>query len=424
MKTPRDPVVFLSYGSENRSLATQLAKNLFDHGVDVFFDAWEVRSGDSIREKLDHGLGRCTHFIVLLTPESIKKPWVRAEMDAAFVNKVKGQCVFIPLRYNLDTDLLPPLLRGLSSPALNDLDADTRRLVEDIRGENRRPDVNNHNNRLPIAPAGTGLSPAAEKIASLFVKKSKNGLRFDPSFTPTRLKEELLLSYEAIEDGANELIEKGLAFDDDTIAPRPHGFRKIMPEEQLFALFDGYFQPWSPREDAVKIAADLVNRNLIDKDIEPKALAKEYEWKPRRLNAAINYLILEDAIKVLHAIGTGPYCCAVIWATSKTRRFLREHEPRLSVREMIRANKDKVIEIAKRHKATNVRLFGSAQRGDNVSESDVDLLVSLAPDASLLDLEKLRIELESIFHRSFDIVDDRSLKREISARVLTEAEAL
>jgi hypothetical protein len=114
------PVVFLSYASEDRPVASRIATSLFDAGIEIFFDDWEMRAGDSIREKIESGLGRCTHFIVLLTPHSINKAWVRAEMDAAFVRRVEGECRFIPLRHGLATADLPPLLRGLLSPQMDD----------------------------------------------------------------------------------------------------------------------------------------------------------------------------------------------------------------------------------------------------------------------------------------------------------------
>jgi hypothetical protein len=44
--------------------------------VDVFYDEWEIGPGDSIRQRLDHGLGQCTHFIAVLTSTSLHKPWV------------------------------------------------------------------------------------------------------------------------------------------------------------------------------------------------------------------------------------------------------------------------------------------------------------------------------------------------------------
>lgn len=40
---------------------------------------WEIGAGDSIRRKIAAGLGTCTVFIVLPTPNSVSRPWVGAE---------------------------------------------------------------------------------------------------------------------------------------------------------------------------------------------------------------------------------------------------------------------------------------------------------------------------------------------------------
>ncbi len=47
---------------------------------------------------------------------------------------------------------------------------------------------------------------------------------------------------------------------------------------------------------------------------------------------------------------------------------------------------DDILRAAERHHLTNVRVFGSAVRGQDHEDSDIDLLVSLTPDASLFDL--------------------------------------
>ena len=57
------PVAFLCHGSEDKATVRRLAEDLLAAGIDVFFDEWEIRSGDSLRRKIDDGLGRCTHFI-------------------------------------------------------------------------------------------------------------------------------------------------------------------------------------------------------------------------------------------------------------------------------------------------------------------------------------------------------------------------
>ena len=46
--------------------------------------------------------------------------------------------------------------------------------------------------------------------------------------------------------------------------------------------------------------------------------------------------------------------------------------------------------IASRHHASRVRLFGSAARGDDRPDSDIDLLVDFDEDSSLFRSEGLR----------------------------------
>ena len=59
-------------------------------------------------------------------------------------------------------------------------------------------------------------------------------------------------------------------------------------------------------------------------------------------------------------------------------------------------------ESRKRHGASNVRLFGSLIRGEDRPDSDIDPLVDMAADRSLLDLIGLGQELEAVLDRQVD----------------------
>jgi predicted nucleotidyltransferase len=50
---------------------------------------------------------------------------------------------------------------------------------------------------------------------------------------------------------------------------------------------------------------------------------------------------------------------------------------------LLARHRDEVLEIAHAYGASNVRVFGSTARGDDTADSDIDLLVDLAPSVGL-----------------------------------------
>ncbi len=70
-----------------------------------------------------------------------------------------------------------------------------------------------------------------------------------------------------------------------------------------------------------------------------------------------------------------------------------------------------IIEFCQRWKVTELALFGSALRDDFREESDIDILISFAPDAtwSLFDIVTMKYQLEDIFHREVDLIEEGGL---------------
>ena len=83
--------------------------------------------------------------------------------------------------------------------------------------------------------------------------------------------------------------------------------------------------------------------------------------------------------------------------------------------------RDTIIDIAARHGARNVRVFGSVARGDDHPASDIDLLVDMESDRSFLDLVGLAQDLEALLERNVDVVTTESLHEAIRERVLAES---
>lgn len=61
----------------------------------------------------------------------------------------------------------------------------------------------------------------------------------------------------------------------------------------------------------------------------------------------------------------------------------------------LRLQRERILAVARRHGASNVRVFGSVARQEG-GANDLDLLVDLEPGRSLLDLASLHVELEDL----------------------------
>ena len=92
--------------------------------------------------------------------------------------------------------------------------------------------------------------------------------------------------------------------------------------------------------------------------------------------------------------------------------------------EILKRKRAEILRIAARHGAHNVRLFGSAARAEADAASDIDLLVDMAPDRSLLDLGALWRELNDLLGVKVDVVTKKGLRDRIRDRVLKEAVSL
>ena len=85
--------------------------------------------------------------------------------------------------------------------------------------------------------------------------------------------------------------------------------------------------------------------------------------------------------------------------------------------------RERVLELAGRRRAGNVRVFGSIARGTDAVGSDIDLLVSFAPEASILDAAGLVLDLEQLLGVHVDVMSDRA-EGTIRDRAIAEAVSL
>ncbi len=92
--------------------------------------------------------------------------------------------------------------------------------------------------------------------------------------------------------------------------------------------------------------------------------------------------------------------------------------------EALTLHRTQIREIALRHRVSGVRVFGSALRGDDTSESDLDMLVEPTAQTTLMDIGAIRFELKQLLGMDVDVLTPNSLPASFRDQVLREALAV
>ena len=73
--------VFISHASEDKdSVARPPAEALQQAGVQVWYDEFRLRVGDSLSESIDAGLAQSRFGVVIISKQFLKKPWPNGEL--------------------------------------------------------------------------------------------------------------------------------------------------------------------------------------------------------------------------------------------------------------------------------------------------------------------------------------------------------
>lgn len=94
----------------------------------------------------------------------------------------------------------------------------------------------------------------------------------------------------------------------------------------------------------------------------------------------------------------------------------------MPLKQILEKKREKILEIASKHGAFNIRIFGSVARGEETENSDIDFLIDY-------DLQKISpwfptgliIDLEELLERKVDVITVKSLHYFIKDKILKEA---
>jgi len=94
--------VFISHASEDKDeIVRPLANALVSQGLNVWYDEFSLRIGDSLRQKIDRGLATSRVGLVILSPSFLNKGWTNYELDGIVTRAVSGEQILLPIWHNI-----------------------------------------------------------------------------------------------------------------------------------------------------------------------------------------------------------------------------------------------------------------------------------------------------------------------------------
>lgn len=127
-------LVFISHASKDKWIAKQMLKEIEAKGrrfgVATFLDAKDVAGGESIHEAIRVGIEACQEFLVLLTPNSILRPWILIELGAAWGQRKQ----IIAITHGVTIQDIPDILFPFKAIALDDFEDYLAEMIQRAKG--------------------------------------------------------------------------------------------------------------------------------------------------------------------------------------------------------------------------------------------------------------------------------------------------
>jgi hypothetical protein len=117
--------MFVSHATGDKWLATVICQKLEEAGPTTFRDDRDTNGGDDIPDRLRREIMRSREMIVLVTPESVNRPWVLLEVGGAWLRGMR----ITPILCHVAVDRIPDIIKSKKAVNLNDFEA----YVESIR---------------------------------------------------------------------------------------------------------------------------------------------------------------------------------------------------------------------------------------------------------------------------------------------------
>lgn len=109
--------VFISHACEDKdSFVREFAEKLMASRIEVWYDEYSLKPGDSLRREIDKGLSKSRFGIVVFSKHFFSKQWTQYELDGLVSRWINSNSkVIVPIWHNIDSDEVSKYSSSLSN---------------------------------------------------------------------------------------------------------------------------------------------------------------------------------------------------------------------------------------------------------------------------------------------------------------------
>jgi hypothetical protein len=123
--------VFVSHATADKWIATTFCEKIDAIGAKSFRDDRDIDGGDSIPETIRTQIQVSRELVVLLTPDSVDRPWVLLEVGAAWGRRQDYRIV--PVLCHVTVDAIPDIIEGKKAFHINEFDQYLKKLAKRVK---------------------------------------------------------------------------------------------------------------------------------------------------------------------------------------------------------------------------------------------------------------------------------------------------
>jgi TIR domain len=83
--------VFISHSSHNKDFVSRLANDLLLFDIEIWYDEWSIRPGDSIPGAIQAGLASSDYVLLIISGSAIESNWVTEELNSTLFSVLSSE---------------------------------------------------------------------------------------------------------------------------------------------------------------------------------------------------------------------------------------------------------------------------------------------------------------------------------------------